>query len=136
MTSPLTFHSYLKPATSTQVPKLYNEVQNLGLFSIDLDITLLIFHHILLKRMYNVIKIFFSVIKIDKQSLNYKFWGFVLILSVPWSQLRTRCHCHTTFVYRSGTFLICFCDNTDMSLNGHHGSNGFIVTIWTHHVML
>ncbi len=50
MHSPLTFHSYLKPATSPQVPKMYNEVQNLGLFSIDLDVTQLIFHRMPLKR--------------------------------------------------------------------------------------
>ncbi len=50
MHSPLTFHSYLKPATSPQVPKLYNEVQNLGLFSIDLVVTQLIFLHMPLKR--------------------------------------------------------------------------------------
>ncbi len=39
MDSPLTFCSYLKPATSPQIPKMYNEVQNLGHFSIDLDVT-------------------------------------------------------------------------------------------------
>ncbi len=50
MHSPLTFHSYLKPATSPKVPKMYNKVQNLDLFSIDLDVTQLIFHHIPLKR--------------------------------------------------------------------------------------
>ncbi len=50
MYSPLTFHSYLKPATLPQVPKKYNEVQNLGPFSIDLDVTQLIFHRIPLKR--------------------------------------------------------------------------------------
>ncbi len=48
--TPLTFHSYLKPATSPQVPKMYKEVQNLGLFSTDLDVTQLIFHHTPLKR--------------------------------------------------------------------------------------
>ncbi len=43
MPSPLTFiHSYLKPI-SLQVLKMYNEVQNLGLFSIDLDVSQLIF---------------------------------------------------------------------------------------------
>ncbi len=30
--SPLTFHSYTKPATSTQVIKMYNEVQSLPSF--------------------------------------------------------------------------------------------------------
>ncbi len=43
MHSPLTFHSYLKPATSPQVLKKYNEVQNFVFFSIDLNVTLLIF---------------------------------------------------------------------------------------------
>ncbi len=50
MHSPLTFHSYFKPATILQVPKMYNEVQNLGIFTIDLDVTQLIFDHISLKR--------------------------------------------------------------------------------------
>ncbi len=78
-----------------------------------------------------VIKKFFSVIKIDKQSLNHKFWGFILILSVSWGQLRTKCPCHTTFVYRSVTLFICFCGNTDVSLHGHHGSDSFILPVWT-----
>ncbi len=43
---PLTLNSYLKPATSHQVPEMKKEVQNLGLFSIDLDVTRLIFHRI------------------------------------------------------------------------------------------
>ncbi len=55
MHSPLTFHSYLEPVTSPRVPKMYNEVQNLGLFSINLDITQLIFHRIPLQEPYNVI---------------------------------------------------------------------------------
>ncbi len=50
MHSPFTFLSYLKPATLPQVPKMYNEVQNLELFSIDLDVKQLIFHYIPLKR--------------------------------------------------------------------------------------
>ncbi len=50
MHSPLTFRSYLKPATSLQVLKMYNEVQNVGLFSIDQYVTQLIFHHVPLKR--------------------------------------------------------------------------------------
>ncbi len=49
MHSPLTFHSYLKAATSPQVSKMYSEVQNFVLFSIDPDVTQLIFHHIPLK---------------------------------------------------------------------------------------
>ncbi len=73
----------------------------------------------------------FSMMKIDKQSLNPKFPGFILILSVLRGQLRTKCPCHTTFVHQSGTFLICFCGNTDVSLDGHHGLDGFILTIWT-----
>ncbi len=28
-------------------------------------------------------------------------------------------------------FLICFCDNTDVYLDGHHVSDSFILTIWT-----
>ncbi len=48
--SPLTFHSYLKPAASPQVPKMYKELENLLNFSIDLDVTLLIFRHIPLER--------------------------------------------------------------------------------------
>ncbi len=62
----LTFQSYLKPATSPQVLKLYNEVQNLDVFSIDLDVTQLTFHHIPLKRTHNIIFKIFSAIKIDK----------------------------------------------------------------------
>ncbi len=50
MHSPLTFHSYLKPATSSYVPKMYNEVPNPDLFPIDLDVIWLIFHHVSLKR--------------------------------------------------------------------------------------
>ncbi len=46
MHSLLTFHSYLKPTTLLQVPKMYNEVQNLGIFSIGLDVIQLIFHQI------------------------------------------------------------------------------------------
>ncbi len=49
MLSPLTFHSYLKPVTSYQVPKMYKEVQNIGLSSIDPNVTGLIFHRIPLK---------------------------------------------------------------------------------------
>ncbi len=131
MHTPLTFHSYLKPATLPPVPKMYNEVQNLGLFSFDLDVTQLIFHHIHLKRTYNVIFKIFSVIKIYKQSLIHKFWGFILILSVPWGQLRTKCPCHKTFFHQSGTFLVCFCGNTNVSLDDHHGSDGFVLIIWT-----
>ncbi len=73
----------------------------------------------------------FSVIKIDKQSSNTTFWDFILILSVPQGQPRTKCPCHTTFVHQSGTSLICFCGNTDVSSDDHHGSDGFIPTIWT-----
>ncbi len=50
MPSPLTFHSYLKHAISPQVPKIYSVVQNVCLFSIDLDVTQLNFCHIPLKR--------------------------------------------------------------------------------------
>ncbi len=50
MHSPLTFHSYLKPATLLQVCEMYNEVQNLGLFYIDLDVTLLIFTRLCSRR--------------------------------------------------------------------------------------
>ncbi len=50
MRFPLTLHSYFKLATSPQVSKMYIEVQNLGLFSVDLDVSPLIFYHILLKR--------------------------------------------------------------------------------------
>ncbi len=39
MHPPLNFHSYLKPATSPQISKMYNEVQIRGLFPIDLDDT-------------------------------------------------------------------------------------------------
>ncbi len=59
--------------------------------------------------------------------MNHKFWGFILILSVPWGHLRTKCPCHTTFVHRSGTFLICFCSNTDISSDVHHRWDGFIL---------
>ncbi len=50
MHSPSTFQSCLKPATSPQVPKMYNKVQNVGLFPIDLNVTQLIFYHITQKR--------------------------------------------------------------------------------------
>ncbi len=73
----------------------------------------------------------FSIIKIDKQSLNYKFRSFILILSVPWGWLRTKCPCHTTFFHQSGTFSICFCGNTDALLDVHCGSDGFILMTWT-----
>ncbi len=131
MHSPLTFHSYLKPATSPQVSKMNNKVRNFGFFPIDMDITWFIFHHNPLKNPVNVIKKIFSVIKIYKQSLNHKFRGFILILSVPWGPLRTKCPCHTTFFHWSGIFLICLCGNTDNSLDGHRGSDGFILTIRT-----
>ncbi len=39
MHPPFTFHSYLKPVTLPQIPKMYSEVQNLGLFSIEVDVT-------------------------------------------------------------------------------------------------
>ncbi len=65
----------------------------------------------------------FSMIRIDRQSLNLKFQGFMLILSVPWGQQRIKCPDHT--------FFICFCDNTDVALDGHYGSDGFIPTAWT-----
>ncbi len=76
MHSSLTFHSYWKPVTSLQVPKMYNQAHNPALFSIDLDVTQLIFHHFPLNRaveLYNAIFKIFSVIKIDKYSLNHKF---------------------------------------------------------------
>ncbi len=72
-----------------------------------------------------------SMIRIDKQSLNHKFWGFILILSVPWGQLRTKFPCHTTFFHQSDTFFISFCANTDIALDGHYRSDGFILTTWT-----
>ncbi len=125
MHSPLNFRSYLKPTTSPQVPKC-TVVQNLGLFFIDLDVTQLIFHHIPIKKTSNVIFKIFSVIKIDKQSLNHKFCGFLLILSVPWDLLRTKCPYHNFFPSVWLFSHICFCWNTDISLNGHFGSDGFI----------
>ncbi len=72
----------------------------------------------------------FLIIRIDKQSLNHKLWGFILILSVPWGQLRTKCTCRTTFFHRSGTFFICFCGNTDVVLGGLYELNSFTLTIW------
>ncbi len=60
MHSPLAFHSCLKPATLPQVPEMYEEVQNLDLFSIDLHVTRSIFHHILLKRAM-IFKIFLMI---------------------------------------------------------------------------
>ncbi len=74
---------------------------------------------------------FLTIRIIDKQSLKNKFYGFILILSVPWGQLRTKCPCHTTFFQRSGLFFICFCGNTDVALDGHNRPDGFIVTTWT-----
>ncbi len=83
------------------------------------------------KSCINVLFKMFSMISIDKQSLDHKFWGFILILSVPWGQLRTKCPCHTIFFYRSVTFFICFCGNTDVLLDDNYGSDGFILTTWT-----
>ncbi len=66
MRSPLTFHSYLKPATSSQVPKLYNKVQNLGLFHIDLDVVVNFSSHPPKKSRMNVLLKLFSMIRIHK----------------------------------------------------------------------
>ncbi len=68
----------------------------------------------------------FSIIRIDNI-----FRGFILILNVPWGQLRTKCHCHTTFWHQSAIFLICFRGNTVVVLDIHCGSDGFILTTWT-----
>ncbi len=73
----------------------------------------------------------FSIIRIDKQSLNHKFWGSILILSAPCGWLRTKCLCHTTFFHQFCTFSVCFCGNTDVALDSHCGFDGFILTIWT-----
>ncbi len=77
---PLTFHSYLKPATSPQVPKMYNEIQNLGLFPLIWISHSWYFITSPWKEPYNIIFEVFSVIKIDRQSLttsskvSYKYW--------------------------------------------------------------
>ncbi len=83
------------------------------------------------KSRINVLFKMFSVIRIDKQSLNHQFCVFMLILSVQRGLLRIKCPCHTTFSHQSGTFFICFCGNTDVAVNGHYGSDGFILTMWT-----
>ncbi len=49
MHSSLIFHSYMKPATSPQVPKMCNEVQVLRYFSISLNVTWFNFHRVLTK---------------------------------------------------------------------------------------
>ncbi len=107
---------------------MYNGVQNLGFFSIHLDVTRLIFlSHASKKSRINVLYKMFSMIRIDKQNLNHKFWVFILILSFPWGQLGRKCTCHNFF---PGTFFICFCGNTDVALDGHNGSDGSILTTW------
>ncbi len=58
----------------------------------------------------------FSVIRIDKQSLNHKFLGFISILSVPWGLLRTKFTCHATVFYWSCIFFVCFCGTALMLL--------------------
>ncbi len=50
MHSPLTLHSYMRPTTPPQVPKIYNEAQKLRYFSIGLDVTRFIFHRVPQKR--------------------------------------------------------------------------------------
>ncbi len=70
------------------------------------------------------------MIKIDKQSLNHKFRGFILIRSVPWGQLRTKFPCHTTFLHQRSIFFSFASVATLMLLNGHYESDGFILTIW------
>ncbi len=132
MHSSSTFRSYIKPATSHKVPRMYNEVQNLGLFSIDLDVTQLIFYCMPRKKSrINIYFLKFSIIKIDKQSLNHKFWGFILIPKVPWGWQRTKCPYHTTFFHQSGTIPTCFGGNTDIALDGHCGSDNYILITWT-----
>ncbi len=67
---PLTFHSCLKPATSPQVTKMYNDVQNFSLFSIDLECHTVNFSsHPPKKIRINVLFKMFPMIGIDKQSL-------------------------------------------------------------------
>ncbi len=72
----------------------------------------------------------FSMIRIDKQSLNHEFWGFILILSVSWGQLRPKCPHHVTFFHRPGTFFI-FCGNINVTSDGHYESDDFFLTTWT-----
>ncbi len=81
------------------------------------------------KRHINVLFKIFSMIRIDKQNLNHKFWGFILILSVQWGQLRTKCPCH--FFPSVCHFFICFWSNTVIALDGDYGSDGFILATWT-----
>ncbi len=54
-----------------------------------------------------------------------------MILSLPWGWMRTKCPYHRTSFYQSGTFSICFCGNTDVCLDVHFKSVGFILMIWT-----
>ncbi len=74
MLSPFTFHSYLKPATSPQVPKMYKEIQNLSLFSHWSECHTVNFSaHPPKKSLINVLFKMLSMITVDKQSSNYKF---------------------------------------------------------------
>ncbi len=58
MHSPLTFQFIFETCNVSTSRKMYNDVQNLGLFSIDLDVPQLIFYHIPLKRS-EILKIVF-----------------------------------------------------------------------------
>ncbi len=93
-------HTLLLYVHRSVVLKIFFTYFFLIFFSIYLDVTWLIFHLILLKRAYKFFKMF-SMIRIGKQSLNHKFWGFILILSVPWGHLRSKCPCHNTTFFPS-----------------------------------
>ncbi len=97
----------MKPATSLQVLKMYNKVQILAFFPK------------------------FSIIRIDKLSLNHKFWDFILILNALRGVLRTKCFVAQFFSIGLALFPFCFCGNTDVALNDHCGSDGFILKTWT-----
>ncbi len=87
-----------------------------------------------IKSRINVLFKIFSMIRIDQQNLNHKFWGF--ILSVPWGQQRTKCLCHAGFFHQSGTFLICFSGNVccfawSLGVRWLHSDNMNTLSMWS-----
>ncbi len=127
MHSSLTFHSYMKPVTSSQIHKIYNEVHNFSFFFHQSGCQPVHFSPCPPKKSrINVLIKLISIIRVDKQSLNrkHKFWGFILILKVPWDWLRTKWPCHTISFHQCGTFLSAFVATVMWS-------DGFILTTWT-----
>ncbi len=121
MKSPLTFHSYMKPATSPQVPKMRNDIQNFCYFFISLNVTRFIFHRIPLKR-----AIVELLRRIWNTSSEASYWYWVSHEAVGEQNVLL-----STFFHRFGTFSIFFRGKTDIALDVHCGSAGFILTTWT-----